>query len=194
MTYDELVRSIELADCYIPHLWLCEYTEAADEDRNTFQDWQALALEVARMSHEIGFKDGYDKRHDSYSRGYESGYYVGCADAAGNPEEWYALDKNGEHLHFGDKFLRGNGMIKETIDRFDIADDGTLCVNGYYACSCEKVVPDTKEKIIDELMEILMVDEDQREDEVAEKFYNRIAAHVTQEIEADVQKRVIGVN
>lgn len=100
--------------------------------------------------------------------------------AVKNPKAWYVLDKNGEQVHIGDKYRRGK--IEETVDQLGLTNDGHPSINGHYADCCEKVIPDTREKIKEELV-ITFTDcvtgeigDEKNLDDMAERFISRIEA------------------
>lgn len=139
----------------------------------TGDSWfQTAARILVDRTYEAGESEGYD-------RGFDACYTEGYNAAAKDPKAWYAKGKNGEHFHFGDRLRRGR--VEEVIDRFGMADDGTLCINGHYARYCVKVFPDTREKIKEELTASLYenaapdIDIDAAIDQ-AEQFISRIEA------------------
>lgn len=100
--------------------------------------------------------------------------------AVKNPKAWYVLDKKGEQVHIGDKVFDGN----------DVWVVEGLCQDGYFdnigcmwpSSKCEKVIPDTREKIKEELV-ITFTDcvtgeigDEKNLDDMAERFISRIEA------------------
>lgn len=210
MTYEELLKIIEESnsECYI-----CK--EILGANHCVTGECKENRIEVARISYEAGKKETLSNANENgvivvpdnvaLSRSWHEGYKRGYEEAALNPQAWWIPDKNGEPMHFGDivKNDRYEGFYEVTgIGEHSIG----LWVNKsefrwVLPEDCEKVTPDTKEKIIKELIDnIHHITEEETYyeeyvkgcEELAEKFYDRIAAQVTQEVEADVQKRVMG--
>lgn len=135
-------------------------------------DEQNAASILVDMAYEAG-KAEIPECLECKSGDYEKGFNK----AAKDPKAWYAKGKNGEHFHFWDKFRHGS--VEEVIDRFDMLDDGTLCINGHYAHYCEKVIPDTREKIKEEMANnffFTMIDNTEERLDLAEQFISRIEA------------------
>ena len=74
---------------------------------------------------------------------------------AGDPSEWYVLDANNERVYIGDSVRRNNGTHDdiERVQGFICKGATTVFASGG-SCSNNsivKVIPDTREKIIDDL-------------------------------------------
>lgn len=136
-------------------------------------------LKIASIAYDAGLHDGYLKIDDSEHQEHGS--------AAGNPKAWYLLDKNGKKIHFGDiiKNDRYEGFYEVTgLGEYSV---GLWTTNSNFHWvspeDCEKVTPDTKEKIIDDLADAFGDVGDSGYQEEAAKFYDRIAAQVKAEVE-----------
>lgn len=111
-----------------------------------------------------------------YKRGYD--------DAAKDPKAWYVLDKNGEPVHIGDTVQSELSYLPEyTFEVSGFTDDGiTDSYGGWHRASyIEKVIPETREKIKEDLTDAIWSDwyESEENDthspsELAEQFISRI--------------------
>lgn len=98
--------------------------------------------------------------------------------AVKNPKAWYVLDKNGEQVHIGDSIIDSDGELEEV---FAIGENVIVdsCVIYHDADKCEKVIPDTREKIKKELASNFIYTRIGNEEErliLAEQFISRIEA------------------
>lgn len=198
MTYDELIELIEKGyDCELCRLF---FGEESCKNHTCME----VGKEIARIAYEAGLREGGLKlgseEHAEYKAGYE--------DAASNHEAWYMLDKNGEKVHLLDKVKLSNG---EQVIVHGLTHNGIYSIPAGHGVILfepnhfEKILPDSEEKIKEELGDIILalVESDVETDvmdkyeiytvnELVDQFYNRIADQVTKDIEADVQKRVMG--
>lgn len=147
---------IEIGD---KRLFLCgSYCAAiADEierdyiPRPQYEGWKPLqdvdaeiaAMPVCKLGYERGRQDGYSECDAEIEFNMEDQYKLGYAYAAGNPKEWYVLDKNGKEVHIGDHIMNGNGEI-EVVDTLG---DGYVYVDedGYRSENIEKVASSWEE-------------------------------------------------
>lgn len=93
----------------------------------------------------------------------EKAYADGYEAAASDPKTWYVLDKNGEKVHIGDTVYAGNMSENGKVIGFvHEENNNTYCVLRMAKIGiveprycetkfCEKVHPDTREKIIDDI-------------------------------------------
>lgn len=156
------------------------------------------------MAYEAGVKRGGEisisalnevelRENPLYQKGYEAGitesgkklYEKGYEEAAKDPEAWYVLDNNGEQIHRDDK-VRVRGFSSERTV-FALGDEAVIFwldgsrLNSARSDLCEKVIPDTRDKIKYELTEALYEnaapDIDAEEAAyIAEQFISRIEA------------------
>lgn len=173
MTYDELVKSIESLDAYdgmAPEIWLrVNAPYKVNEARDVREDWQVLALEAARMAYEA---------------------------AASDPNAWCFPDKNGEFIHLKDKVRTNDGImvvteisanVESMEDRIIGSDsDGGFTYNPWHV---EKIIPATKEKIIEDIAKAFKHTNESsypetmdRCREAAAKWYDIIEANVKAEL------------
>lgn len=135
-----------------------------------------------------------------YQKGYDAGKFegqkgsvlfdvarqVGFDEAAKDPKAWYVLDKNGEPVHIGDwcnspKWSDDEIWVEGLGDGVII---GSCTGNLDIQCNdLEKVIPDTREKIKEELIRCFAKDTDEVPDDItcgdlAEQFIARIEALV----------------
>lgn len=142
-----------------------------------------------------------------YQKGYEAGKadgqksgvlfnaakQVGFDEAAKDPKAWYVLDKNGEPVHIGDVINSQSYREVKVIGFQNGAcgisvawSDLTLGHNvSAPAGNIEKVIPDTREKIKEELASAIWsdwfecgMDKANNPDDLAEQFISRIEALV----------------
>ena len=72
----------------------------------------------------------------------------------GDPKEWWVEDGNGNQVYIGDRFTDAREQAEEVCALGDCAivgDSGDV----FDARICEKVTPDTREKIINDFVETL---------------------------------------
>lgn len=185
MEYDELVKLIkEKAEC--------DYCDTLIKDKECGEkSCTELRVKVASIAYEAGKNDRPQTTH-SLENSIE--YQLGYEAAASDPKAWYVLDKNGEQVHIGDK-------VKSNLDNYSAEVTG-LFPEGVFVLNCgyltteniEKVIPDTKEKIIRELTDLIhhgTGEEAYSEEyvkcceELAERLYDRIASFVKAECDAE---------
>lgn len=162
-----------------------------------FEDWDTLSASL------IGCGLNHDREWPDFplvgiyvlalvNKAYEAGisesgkklYEHGFEEAAKDPKAWYVLDKNGEHIHGGDTVSNAFGDRKVNYIFYKI--NNTPCVKyvdgGWdFSQDIEKVIPDTREKIKEELSESFVWDGEDiagKEDalKLAEIFISRIEA------------------
>lgn len=152
-------------------------------------------------NYDRGVKYGYDKGFEAgkaeaivvpdnaaiakaENEGWDCGYDVGYEAAAKNPKAWYVLDKNGEQVHIGDTVIVSVPNYQQQEWRVFNLGENEVC-NGFrdkcYARYIEKVTPDTREKVKEELIRCLAKDTDEVPDDItcgdlAEQFISRIEA------------------
>lgn len=85
-------------------------------------------------------------------------YKEGYDDAAGNYKAWYLLDKNENPMHIGDKVKTSSGILTITGISVDVEPMNCLVMAGddnggwqFKPWCIEKVAPDTREKIIEDI-------------------------------------------
>lgn len=144
-------------------------------------------LECKSGDYEKGFKAGKAEAivvpdnaaiakadHDGFERGY--------AAAAKDPRAWCVLDKNDKQIHIGDQVKHDSGRIK-TIK--GLGEGGAFSTNTTFMNFKEwqKVIPDTRKKIKDELSDAIWYGWSECEigtannpEELAEQFISRIEA------------------
>lgn len=116
---------------------------------NLLVDW---AYEAGKADSEVEWiAQDMKTREEMYARGYEA--------AAKDPKAWYVLDKNGEPLHLENKVKTSEGILTITSIRGDIEPTNCLVLasddNGeweFKPWKIEKVIPDTRERIISDLV------------------------------------------
>lgn len=165
MTYKELIESIKMIDtelAYPAHAWLKDNGYPTHEDMTNDEDWVRLALEVASMAYGIGHIDSINKH------------------IADNPRNWWVLDKNSEQVYIGDTVELSNG---ERVIVQGLSQDGIFAAplgEGYIHFESdyfEKVIPDTRESITDDIANTFGIHHDE-----AEILYDRIADCVKAEL------------
>lgn len=153
--------------------WIREHGEPDYPGNNyPFEDIQNVMAKLVDLAYEAGYNEGYDHGFDvCYTEGYNA--------AAKDPKAWYVLDKNGDQMHIGDKVKYFNEVL--TVFAINggwiVPDESCRTIQ---ADMCEKVIPDTREKIKEELQNLLFGSEGffswSRSAEVAEQFISRIEA------------------
>lgn len=175
------------------------------------EDEQVAANMLVDMAYKAGLKranenslsalnDAELRGNPIYQKGYEAGKFdgqkggvlfnavrqVGFDEAAKDPKAWYVLDKNGEQVHIGDGATKDDSAIREVAalgEDIIYFRSGSLALAKY----CEKVIPDTREKIKEELGDVMLAviehdlisfDETLSADDLAEQFIARIEALV----------------
>lgn len=144
-------------------------------------------LECKSGDYEKGFKAGKAEAivvpdnaaiakadHEGFERGYEA--------AAKDPKAWYVLDKNGEKGHIGDPVKLTNnetvhiqGLGSCAIFAVPRGSGYTIFESDYF----EKVIPDTREKIKEELagkISTIFAKSFEDQQNIAEQFISRIEA------------------
>lgn len=197
MTYEELLESIEKSS-YVDELRI---KLGVDECMNPNYTFRAVESEIARIAYEAGKAESIERARnaipDIQHRGYEDGYFCGAQQgyeaAAKDPKAWYVLDRNGERVHIGDNiksfdngttkiagFAYGKPILMDETDEF-------LRFSRISHNDFEKVTPDTREKVRDELASNLLLysdyDSSEKAIEAADYFISRIEAIVRAELE-----------
>lgn len=192
MTYDELLAQVHAETEYLrikghgnrwggyvtqtdPHLLVKQAYEAGKE--------HGIALKETDLAE--NWHDGYQRGiedakecndMDSHHEGFQDGYDA----AAKDPKAWYVTDKHGEHVHIGDKVKLTNG---ETVTVQGLGSCAIFAAprgSGYTIFETdyfEKVIPDTREKIIEDLSACFAPKEDGKQPkQLADWFVARVEA------------------
>lgn len=195
--------------------WLFENGVEDADSMSTAESAPIIARMFADRAYEAGLKRGGEislsalndvelRGNPIYQKGYEAGKadgqksgvlfnaakQAGFDEAAKDPNAWYAVDKNGERIGVDDKTSDGKTVSSLGIKR----NPATLELRPYviyaqghwdWADSCEKVIPDTREKIKEELASAIWsdwfecgMDKANNPDDLAEQFISRIEALV----------------
>lgn len=88
--------------------------------------------------------------------------------ALADPKAWYIYDMNGERVHIGDEIIDGDGCkekVTELGDGYVYTDEEV-----YRSANIKKVIPDTREKIIEDMIA------EGLSREAAEEYMSRIKA------------------
>lgn len=152
-------------------------------------------LECKSGDYEKGFKAGKAEAivvpdNAAIAKADHEGFERGYGAAAKDPKAWYVLDKNGKQVHIGDKVKLTNN---ETVHVQGLGSCAIFAVprgHGYTIFETdyfEKVIPDTRKKIKDELSDAIWYGWSECEigtannpEELAEQFISRI-----EELEVD---------
>lgn len=190
MTYDELLKQLDEHSATIRII-------QDGKSQICYAVTDSTVHWYVKQAYELGNRDEWleslDDSDDIYQRGYDKGFEAGKAegfndrdfieqseynrgynDAAKDPKAWYVLDKNGEHVHIGDKVKLTNG---ETVTVQGLGSCAIFAVprgSGYTTFETdyfEKVIPDTREKVIKDFASIFGCTEI-----TAEKFVARVEA------------------
>lgn len=153
-----------------------DFNEPEREAALKLVDWayEAGISESGKKLYEKGYETGKAEGHTCDEGCCESKWELGFEAAAEDPKAWYVLDKNGEKVHIGD-------TVKNRHDVKEITGLGNNELfapwwSGSPASSFEKIIPDTREKIIEELADWGYNSDCEESRKIAEKFVSRIEA------------------
>lgn len=172
--------------------WLIEFSEQEDLDPDTprWEDNQAAARKLVDWAYEAGKAENFKNCFEDAAEQRKSGYLEGFDAASKDPKAWYVLDKNGEQIKLEDKVKTSEGILTvtricgdvEPMECFILASDD----NGgwqFKPWKVEKVIPDNREKIKEEIADLLtnsydskLWTEDLDEYKLADKIISRIEA------------------
>lgn len=126
----------------------------------------------------------------AFEAGKSAGYNDGFNNAAKDPESWYLRDKNGEPMHLGDKAKTSDGIVTITRIYGDVEPVDCLVIGSnedygfeYKPWRIEKVIPETREKIVSDMGKAIRAmrfggeDDEMLElggNEIAELLFDRI--------------------
>lgn len=152
------------------------YGEAYDKGyKEGFEEGKTEKQLAARISSTTWWQTALNQREQ-----------IGFDKAAQDPSAWYVLDKNGEQMHIGDKVkyedrdFEIDGFSKDEI--VFVAVNDSLTARYAHANEIEKVPPDTRKEIKEELVITFTdcvtgeIDYEKNFDELAEQFISRIEA------------------
>lgn len=142
--------------------------------------------EAARMLVNWAFEAGKAEQKEQHEAVIEQCYEYTAQDH----KAWWVPDKHGEEVHIGDMYKDSNGTRGKALGFVSYGDPVEMLISwGFDNCNvrnpneCEKVTPDTREKIIEDLAAqfsaiendgIVDVDDDLRA--CAEQFISRVEA------------------
>ena len=166
--------------------WIREHGQPEYPRTNsTIEDFRVAARILVDWAYEAGKADGQKS-----GVLFEAVKQVGFDEAAKDPNAWCVPDTNGDPIHRGDvvKTLFGKNKVKYVF----YSDHDSPCVEyeegGWdYSAHVKKVIPDTREKIKEELGDVMLTviehdlisfDETLSADDLAEQFISRIEALV----------------
>ena len=174
-----------------PDDWMAREADATvDDDVCWNQVAFDMALHVAELAYQAGLKDRKTGVWKADGEVYKEGFDEGFDAAAKDRRAWYLKDKNGEPLHLFDKAKTSDGIVMISAITADI-DPMKSRVLGcddsggweHKPWKIEKVTPDTREKIINDLAKLFREMRFGTEDETLDAGGNDLAEEFVSRVE-----------
>lgn len=141
--------------------------EIRHEMKTVFNDGYEYAIDFIRNHGNPDYPNYNDPRDDYKTAALllvDMAYKEGKNEAAKDPKTWYVFDRHGNHLHIGD-IINSHYRLDLQVSGFRNGPFGVGVewwdnISGSYRAAysedVERVIPDTKEKIKEELADIIL--------------------------------------